>query len=62
MRDDGMNRHSLASQLGLSHNLARETVTALAVARVLEVRRGDAPTSPARTRAAAPLHVADTQQ
>ncbi|MFF7472316.1 FCD domain-containing protein [Streptomyces sp. NPDC008092] len=31
----------LASQLGLSRNLAREAVKALAVARVLEVRRGD---------------------
>ncbi|MDH6222589.1 FadR/GntR family transcriptional regulator [Streptomyces pseudovenezuelae] len=31
----------LAAQLGLSRNLAREAVKALAVARVLEVRRGD---------------------
>lgn len=31
----------LAVQLGLSRNLAREAVKALAVARVLEVRRGD---------------------
>ncbi|MFI1506091.1 FadR/GntR family transcriptional regulator [Streptomyces sp. NPDC020597] len=31
----------LASQLGLSRNLAREAVKALAVARVLEVKRGD---------------------
>ncbi|MGW2962784.1 FadR/GntR family transcriptional regulator [Streptomyces sp. NPDC001220] len=31
----------LAGQLGLSRNLAREAVKALAVARVLEVRRGD---------------------
>ncbi|MDQ0688947.1 GntR family transcriptional repressor for pyruvate dehydrogenase complex [Streptomyces achromogenes] len=31
----------LASQLGLSRNLAREAVKALSVARVLEVRRGD---------------------
>nr|WP_206326993.1 FadR/GntR family transcriptional regulator [Streptomyces sp. S3(2020)] len=31
----------LATQLGLSRNLAREAVKALAVARVLEVRRGD---------------------
>lgn len=33
----------LAAQLGLSRNLAREAVKALAVARVLEVRRGTAP-------------------
>ncbi|MGW1215972.1 FadR/GntR family transcriptional regulator [Streptomyces sp. NPDC002499] len=32
---------NLAAQLGLSRNLAREAVKALAVARVLEVRRGD---------------------
>ncbi|MEE1836160.1 FadR/GntR family transcriptional regulator [Streptomyces sp. SP17KL33] len=31
----------LAAQLGLSRNLAREAVKALAVARVLEVKRGD---------------------
>ncbi|NEE26978.1 FadR family transcriptional regulator, partial [Streptomyces sp. SID7982] len=31
----------LAAQLGLSRNLAREAVKALAMARVLEVRRGD---------------------
>ncbi|MEV4016140.1 FadR/GntR family transcriptional regulator [Nonomuraea angiospora] len=31
----------LAAQLGLSRNLAREAVKALAVARVLEIRRGD---------------------
>jgi len=31
----------LAAQLGLSRNLAREAVKSLAVARVLEVRRGD---------------------
>ncbi|MBK3576401.1 FadR family transcriptional regulator [Streptomyces sp. MBT65] len=31
----------LAAQLGLSRNLAREAVKALAVARVLDVRRGD---------------------
>ncbi len=31
----------LAAELGLSRNLAREAVKALAVARVLEVRRGD---------------------
>ncbi|MFJ9241125.1 FadR/GntR family transcriptional regulator [Streptomyces sp. NPDC101776] len=31
----------LAAQLGLSRNLAREAVKALAVARVLEVRQGD---------------------
>jgi GntR family transcriptional repressor for pyruvate dehydrogenase complex len=31
----------LASQLGLSRNLMREAVKALAVARVLEIRRGD---------------------
>ncbi|WP_405813903.1 FadR family transcriptional regulator [Streptomyces sp. NBC_01390] len=31
----------LAAQLGLSRNLAREAVKALAVARILEVRRGD---------------------
>ncbi|MFC8342316.1 FadR/GntR family transcriptional regulator [Streptomyces sp. NPDC057280] len=31
----------LAAQLGLSRNLAREAVKALAVGRVLEVRRGD---------------------
>ncbi|QNP68655.1 FadR family transcriptional regulator [Streptomyces roseirectus] len=31
----------LAAQLGLSRNLAREAVKVLAVARVLEVRRGD---------------------
>ncbi|MFC8672102.1 FadR/GntR family transcriptional regulator [Streptomyces griseorubiginosus] len=31
----------LSAQLGLSRNLAREAVKALAVARVLEVRRGD---------------------
>ncbi|MGC5567863.1 FadR/GntR family transcriptional regulator [Streptomyces sp. FR-108] len=31
----------LAAQLGLSRNLAREAVKSLAVARILEVRRGD---------------------
>ncbi|MFE4634951.1 FadR/GntR family transcriptional regulator [Streptomyces sp. NPDC056773] len=31
----------LAAQLGLSRNLAREAVKALAVARILEIRRGD---------------------
>src|SRR5690349_12659754 len=31
----------LAAQLGLSRNLMREAVKALAVARVLEIRRGD---------------------
>ncbi|MEV7251144.1 FadR/GntR family transcriptional regulator [Streptomyces cyaneofuscatus] len=31
----------LAAQLGLSRNLAREAVKALAMARVLEIRRGD---------------------
>jgi GntR family transcriptional repressor for pyruvate dehydrogenase complex len=33
--------HQLAAELGLSRNLMREAVKALAVARVLEIRRGD---------------------
>jgi GntR family transcriptional repressor for pyruvate dehydrogenase complex len=33
--------HQLAAELGLSRNLMREAVKSLAVARVLEIRRGD---------------------